>query len=129
MKESLWQALRFLGLYAGLVGLWWVVKAAHENFSQEWMAWGLPLFVLLGALAIWKGPQWQTRHLAGQGVEPKDRHQLADTNRRTIKDVNNVPSDFQTWPAPINNPYVGKRCYRRDERQCCNEVSRIHFRQ
>ena len=84
MKERVWQALRFLGLYAGLVGLWWVVKAAHENFSQEWMAWGLPLFVLLGALAIWKGPQWQTRHLAGQGVEPKDRHQLADTNRRTI---------------------------------------------
>ena len=84
MKERVWQALRFLGLYAGLVGLWWVVKAAHENFSQEWMAWGLPLFVLLGALAIWKGPQWQTRHLAGQGVEPKDRHQLADANRRTI---------------------------------------------
>ena len=84
MKERVWQGLRFLGLYAGLVGLWWVVKAAHENFSQEWMAWGLPLFVLLGALAIWKGPQWQTRHLAGQGVEAKDRHQLADTNRRTI---------------------------------------------
>lgn len=48
-------------------------------------------------------------------------------NRRTLDDVNDIASDFQTWPASIHDKSVSKRRDRCDERQRCYEVSRIHF--
>ncbi len=44
----------------------------------------VPVFALLGVLAILWVPQWQTRYLEKNGAEDKDRHLLVDTNRRTI---------------------------------------------
>ena len=85
MEKGTREWLQFGTTYLGIIlAVVLVTEVSDANRVLDWMYFGLPVFVLLGALSIWKVPQWQTRHLARNGVDDKDRHQLADANRRTI---------------------------------------------